>query len=241
MKWEYLLFNAVTIAGPVLDSVIRRRAYQRLFWKKAVIAAVLGGLPFLIWDAFVTGSHWRFNPEYTLPFRLFHLPIEEILFFITVPVACLYIWIHLPSLTPEQNPEKPAAPVRKGLCPVMCLTLFLIAELALSAYFLSTGIQYTGLVLAAFSLTILTDIILKTRVLTQPKTLLYSTMIIFLTLIFNGYLTARPVVLYNPDVQLNLRIFTIPVEDFFYGLSLILLVTIFYTFLSEKTVPEEHS
>ncbi|MEM1010483.1 MAG: lycopene cyclase domain-containing protein, partial [Myxococcota bacterium] len=42
-----------------------------------------------------------------------------------------------------------------------------------------------------------------------------------LTFVFNGYLTARPVVLYGRSYQLDLRLWTIPIEDFIYGFSLV--------------------
>ena len=58
--------------------------------------------------------------------------------------------------------------------------------------------------------------------------LIFLIIIFLLTLIFNGYLTARPVVIYNPEVITNLRIGTIPIEDMIYGLVLIIgLITIY--------------
>ena len=53
-------------------------------------------------------------------------------------------------------------------------------------------------------------------------------------LIFNGYLTWRPVVLYSEAYQLNIRIFTIPIEDFGYGYALILLCTILYEYFNRR-------
>ena len=42
-------------------------------------------------------------------------------------------------------------------------------------------------------------------------------------LICNGLLTALPVVIYNNNENMNLRLFTIPLEDTLYGLSLMLI------------------
>jgi lycopene cyclase domain-containing protein len=53
-------------------------------------------------------------------------------------------------------------------------------------------------------------------------------------LVFNGYLTWRPVVLYGEAYQLGLRIYTIPIEDFGYGYALILLCRILYEFLKRR-------
>jgi lycopene cyclase domain-containing protein len=42
-------------------------------------------------------------------------------------------------------------------------------------------------------------------------------------LVVNGFLTAIPVVLYNDAESLGFRIYTIPVEDVFYGMLLVMM------------------
>lgn len=55
-------------------------------------------------------------------------------------------------------------------------------------------------------------------------------------LIFNGYLTARPVVMYDAAYQLDWRVGTIPIEDFIYGYALIVSVIVVY----EKLISHSH-
>jgi lycopene cyclase domain-containing protein len=44
--------------------------------------------PFLVWDLFATrAGHWRFDAEQTLPWRVAGLPVEEIAFFVVIPLA----------------------------------------------------------------------------------------------------------------------------------------------------------
>ena len=74
---------------------------------------------------------------------------------------------------------------------------------------------------------------LRTNLFARTQTYIYIIVIATLILLFNGYLTARPVVLYGEAYQTGVRIFTIPIEDFGYGFSLILLNTIFYEKLKE--------
>ena len=49
-----------------------------------------------------------------------------------------------------------------------------------------------------------------------------------LTLVFNGYLTSRPVVTYNQARLSDVRLLTVPIEDFVYGLVLVGGVVLIY-------------
>ena len=182
-------------------------------------------VPFVIWDILVTGSHWWFNEAYTLDFRFLGLPIGEWLFFITVPFGCLLVWETLPH-----------ARLSTSLRPLRHIRTVLYAALPIGIWVFSTGVQYTGLVLCCFGLVGLADTFLKTDLLGQPKTYLYLGIVSILILVFNGYLTARPVVLYGEAFQSGYRILTIPIEDFGYGFTLML----FNAMLYEKLKVNRH-
>jgi len=174
-------------------------------------------IPYGIWDMQVVGSHWWFNEEYTFEFRLLGLPIEEWLFFITVPFGCLLVW--------ETLPQRDSSRKLKSLKPIR--TILYAAPFA-GVWLLNIGKQYTGLVLFCFGLTGLMDKLLKVDLLLRPRTYLYLAIVSALTLVFNGYLTARPIVLYDESYQLDYRILTIPIEDFGYAFTLMLLNAMLY-------------
>ena len=48
---------------------------------------------YIVWDVIATKrGDWAFSPEHLIGFYIFGLPLEEILFFITVPYACIFIY-----------------------------------------------------------------------------------------------------------------------------------------------------
>ncbi len=224
MNFEYLLFNLVVIAGPVVSEFsLRIRHVSR--WRLKLLASGIVMVPYVIWDAIVTDSHWWFNEAYTLDFRFLGLPIEEWLFFITVPFACLFVWETLPRSDRWLTRLKSLQHVRNVL----------YAALPIGLWVFSTGKQYTGLMLGCFGFVGLMDMLLRTDLLLRRKTYLYLLIVAGLILVFNGYLTARPVVMYSEVYQMGYRIWTIPIEDFGYGFTLMLFNTMLYEKLKNVT------
>ncbi|MBN2104046.1 lycopene cyclase domain-containing protein [bacterium] len=214
MRIEYLSLNLLIIIGPLLLSFDQKVRFVR-YWPKALSSIVLVMIPFLLWDAAVSGLHWHFNEKYTLPFRFLGLPAGEILFFISVPFACLFIWqiiVTHHKIVWINNHQ--------------CLWLFTGAGILSGLLFILWDKPYTSIVCFGLALTIGMDKLLKTHILSQKRIFLFFIILTGLILVFNGYLTARPVVLYDSRYFLNIRIWTIPIEDFAYGYALILLCTI---------------
>lgn len=182
-----------------------------------LFAAICVSIPFLIWDHFVTGYFWTFNPDYTTGITIGNLPVEEVMFFLTVPYSCLFIW---EIITRKMKPKKAQF---ADFAPFFFLALFPIG-----IWFYWQGLEYTGSIYIVFSLTVVVDGLAKTRFYQKNTSYFFMSLIIGLTFIFNWYLTARPVVLYNEEVKTNGMVLSIPMEDFIYGLSLIILAAIVY-------------
>jgi len=222
MKAEYLIFNLIVILGPLLLSFDRKVHFVDK-WNNVFKAILMSLAVFVVWDFIVTGRHWWFNDQFTLGFKILKLPVEEWLFFITTPYASLFIWEVFAAYF--KNRKLKELQIIRSI-----LYIGFLAGIVL--FYL--GKEYTGLVLIALGLVALLDWKLKTKMFIQLRTIQYMAISTLAMLIFNGYLTWRPVVLYGEAYQLEIRIFTIPIEDFFYGYALILLCTILYEYFKRR-------
>lgn len=91
-KFEYFIVLFLVVF-PIVIMMFNKKSMLKNREKNALIAIVISAIPFLIWDYFATArGHWSFNPNFNMGIYITNLPLEEIMFFITVPLACLYVW-----------------------------------------------------------------------------------------------------------------------------------------------------
>jgi lycopene cyclase domain-containing protein len=88
-RWQYLLVLAacVTITLPLEmfgDGVYRQ-------WWRVIRAVLPVAAVFLLWDEVAIAAHvWTYNPAYIVGVNVpIRLPIEEVLFFVVIPVCAL--------------------------------------------------------------------------------------------------------------------------------------------------------
>ncbi|NYD58285.1 lycopene cyclase domain-containing protein [Nocardioides marinisabuli] len=56
--------------------------------RRLALTVLAAGTPFLLWDLGATAAgHWHFDDEQTLPWRVAGLPLEEIAFFVVIPLV----------------------------------------------------------------------------------------------------------------------------------------------------------
>jgi lycopene cyclase domain-containing protein len=94
--------------------------------------------------------------------------------------------------------------------------------------------EYTLLALSAALACIFLDRILGIRLLKRKDFWLFFAAMGLFKFLVNGYLTARPIVLYDQKFFLGLRIGTIPAEDFIFGFSMVTASIIFWEFFKRK-------
>lgn len=223
MRAEYLLFDLAILAVPfVVGALPFAYFHDRL--AVALRATLWAALPFIAWDAAVAGRHWWWNPAYVLGPKAFGLPLEELLFFLAVPLTCLFTWERLLGGDRATARREPGF----GVLRLRHLYPLVWALVPLGIAVAAHGQEYTGLALVALGAAALLDHALGVGLLVVPRALAFFGTVLGLTVVCNGYLTARPVVLYDERYQLGLRLFTIPVEDFAFGLALVWITTVFY-------------
>ncbi len=89
-RYQYLLVLGLCVLVTLpLELALRARVYRRARWAAAAVLPVV--LVFSVWDVVgIWRGHWSYNPAYVTGVRLpLRMPLEELLFFVVVPVCGL--------------------------------------------------------------------------------------------------------------------------------------------------------
>lgn len=214
----YLLINFFTIIFPLLFSFDKKiRFYKN--WRFLFPAILIASTVMIVWDLFFTGlGVWNFNSDYITGIILFKLPIEEILFFISIPYACIFIYEYIRFYTPVI------------IKPWIVRVLSLLLIIGLAFFILKFNDRLYSSVTAIFCIFLL----IQHGVIFRKKWLgfFYQSYLLSLIpfLIINGILSSLPVVIYNSENFSGIRFFSIPFEDTIYLMVLLLLYTSLYEF-----------
>lgn len=219
----YLALILVTIALPLVKSFdISMQLGKKI--KYMLPAVVITSAFFLIWDVnFAQARIWTFNSAYTLGKEIKGLPIEEWLFIPIILYGSIVVYEKVKVKLAGYDYTKP----------LLALSLLLIVGFALMGYFFRHQI-YTFTVFV-FSAVYLGYAVFR-NLLKQNITSFYFSYLILLIpfLILYGLLTSLPLVEYHPAGILNIRVLTIPVEDFVFFFLMFLMGTTIYEFLKTR-------
>lgn len=220
-QYTYLLINFFTIFICFIYSFDRRIQFYKhflTFLKASVIVAI----PFILWDIYFTKlGVWWFNDNYVIGLRIGGLPIEEWLFFICIPFSCVFTYFCLTkffNLSVFNAFNTIIVFVTTIVCAVVALLYYQ------QTYTVVTAIVTLGSVIFLF-------FIAKEEWIGQASFVYLVLMLGFFPV--NGVLTGTglesPIVNYNPNEFLNLRMGTIPIEDAVYGYAQFLWNIYFFT------------
>jgi lycopene cyclase domain-containing protein len=225
-KYLYLALNLLSISVPFAFSFYKPAPFYKT-WKQLSVAILLPALIFIVWDEYFTRlGVWGFNPRYLTGIYIGNLPLEEVLFFICIPYASVFTYHALNYLIKTDY----LAPFQKHIS--LTLIVLLIGVGCIHYDKLYTSVTFFGLALFIMLLLVLVKPVYMGR--------FYFAFVIILIPFFlvNGILTgsfiSEEVVWYNPAEQMNIRMGTIPIEDTFYGMLLILMNVSLFEFLQKR-------
>jgi lycopene cyclase domain-containing protein len=212
----YLVLNAIIIAIPLLLTFAPKVYYFRKVKSLAFSIAVVSGV-FVTWDIIANWrGDWTFNAKYIDGIGLLGLPLEEILFFITVPYSCLFLYQTFRTYIKEK--PFPYNKYVYGILAILCLSGALV--------FIEKA--YTATVLIVSATVFASAMFCFKDIFASNLYWLYIIVCTLLFGIFNHFLTSLPVVIYSQNAITGVRIASIPIEDFLYNFSLLSLYLIFY-------------
>lgn len=223
----YLILNLLTIAAPLLLS-FDKKVHFYTYWKGIFAGLFVMMLLFIPWDVlFTRWGVWGFNQDYLTGIDIINLPLEEWLFFITVPYACAFIHEVFKAWFPQLDPFKNQA---RTITMALAVTQFILGFV-----FYQNAYTFSAFILNAVFLSFLW----MKKVKWLSRFLLTYTIVLIPFLSVNGILTGgftdEPVVWYNNNENLGIRVFTIPVEDFMYNMLMLGMVIGIHEFLKKRT------
>lgn len=222
----YLWVNLMSISVPFLVSFHPRIELYK-HWKQLFLSMIITMIPYIIWDVYFTHmEYWGFNEQYLSGIDLINLPVEEWLFFICIPYACVFTHVAILRINPRLKLNRPTTKkISIGLMILFAMVLLFNLDKA-----------YTSVDML-FGMIILAVVYFKNIDLLSSFYLTFLFMLIPFFLV-NGVLTGTGIegeIVWYDDVQnLGQRLGTIPVEDVVYAFSLILMNLFLFISISKN-------
>ena len=229
-NYLYLLLDFISILIPFAFSFYPKANFSKK-WKYVWPSIFITALIFVLWDiAFTQKGIWGFNPKYVIGISIYCLPIEEILFFICIPYSCIFLYEALNHLVSKDW----LAPFASKITAILCFVLMSVGLFNIQRWYTSVTFISTSIFLATVQWK------WKSTFLSRFYFSFLFVLIPFF--IINGILTgsfiSEPVVWYNVDETLGIKMGTIPVEDTFYGMLLLLMnISLFENFQRKNLAP----
>ena len=220
-EYAYLIINVAAVLPPFLLSFDKKVAFFKQFYR-LFPSLIITAFIFVAWDVFFTKyAVWGFNERYLTGIDIINLPIEEVLFFFTIPYACIFTYEVYKAYFPDYSFTFKNSNV---ISIILSIVLFILGILYLNNL-------YTSITFIATATFLVIPKLLGAAIFLRY---LFPTYLIILVpfLIVNGLLTGsmmdEPIVWYNENEIIGVRFFTIPVEDSVYGFLLLYINLIFY-------------
>lgn len=222
-KYTYFWVDFLCILFPFVFSLTKIFDFHK-DWKYYFPANFIIAFIFILWDVYKTKvGVWWFDQKYTLGINIYNLPIEEIFFFICIPYACIFTYYCFKKYVKINNFIKSLSQIALWI-PMIALAFLFNDRLYPMITFTLLGISWI--------------ILKKYKPDFYPYFFIVYLIMFFPFFLSNGILTGgfinRSIVNYNPEEIIGLRLYTIPFEDYFYGMLLILWTIWLYEYFKKQ-------
>jgi lycopene cyclase domain-containing protein len=216
----YLILEIFVITIPLIFSFDKNLRFYRN-WKSVLLSLILVSAIYIPVDIYFTiHGIWGFNPKYNSGIVFLHLPLEEWLFFLVIPYASMFL--HYTFLY-----YFPKVMLNNNLSRILSLFFMVLLVIISIKYYSKTYTFINSIILIGIFIFALID---KSAIINRYYITFIIILVPFLILstILTGSFMKDEVYWYNNSMTLELRIFTIPIEDtgFAFGLILINLLLI---------------
>lgn len=220
MSFTYILVLFFIVIICFIASFDKRLQFNKHFGA-FLKASVLVAIPFIAWDVWFTAKGvWWFNINYTMGLNIAGLPLEEWLFFIFIPFSCIFTYYSIDKFFEMEW--------LSGFNNLIVFVTVIVCSVTALLYYDKIYTLITSL--SAILTVVYLHFIAKADWISKASLVFTILMLGFLPV--NGILTGTgletPIVNYNPDDFLGIRILTIPIEDSVYGYTQFLLVLYFF-------------
>jgi lycopene cyclase domain-containing protein len=223
-KYTYLFVNTFTLLFPFIFSWTKKFDFK-VYWKEFFTVNLCIAAIYILWDVLYTHlGVWGFDTKYTIGFQILNLPIEETLFFLCIPYACVFTYYCFRKYVFDRIKIRMDFMWLVSSISFFIFGIYHYEKLYTSAAFISSGLTC----LIAY----------RMKQISFFHFLIFYLIILIPFFICNGILTGsflhRVVVFYNDNENLGIRLLTIPFEDIFYGLGLLMLNIMGFEYFLKK-------
>ncbi|TDQ10257.1 lycopene cyclase domain-containing protein [Pedobacter metabolipauper] len=222
MIYTYLLINLGLLVIPMLLALNRRVSVfsSGLATGAAILAPAI--LFFIFSFVFNQFGIWQFNPERVLGIYFGQLPVEELLFYVTLPLAGLSVYRYLNVVFPNNELDKFSLSLSN-----------LILGICVAMLFFTYTRWYSVVTFSVlFILLLYIEYLNKIRFMYRFYRAYVVALIPFY--VVYGLLTSLPVLTYSDAGLMKLKIGTIPFETHFYFMGMLLLTVYVFEWVQRK-------
>jgi lycopene cyclase domain-containing protein len=212
--WLYSILLLCSLSVPLVLSFDKKLEFYKQ-WKYIIPSILIIAAFYILADIYLTKlGIWGFDSRYHLNILIANLPLEEWLFFLFIPYACVFLHESIVLYFPW---------LKLNLIWTRIIIVFLILMAAIVVLFYSDRI-YTVYIFSLVIAALLLAFVDSTHQISSyfVSFLLILIPFIIVNAILTGSFIHHQVVWYNDQENMGIRILTIPVEDVGYAFSMVL-------------------